>query len=80
MGMGIPVICNDIGDTGRIINETRTGMVVNEFAENNFTDVIERIDELLATSKQKIRECALDIFDLNAGVEKYASIYQRLSD
>jgi hypothetical protein len=26
MGMGIPVICNDIGDTGGIINDTKTDL------------------------------------------------------
>ncbi|MGV3527641.1 MAG: glycosyltransferase family 4 protein [Flavisolibacter sp.] len=78
MGMGIPVICNDIGDTGRIVSRTNTGVVVNEFEENSFKEIIGSIDQLLATDKQKIRHCALDIFDLNAGVDKYATIYQRL--
>ena len=31
MGMGIPVICNDIGDTGGIINDTKTGFIINTF-------------------------------------------------
>ena len=29
MGMGIPIVCNDIGDTGNIIDSTGTGMVIN---------------------------------------------------
>lgn len=79
MGMGIPVICNDIGDTGRIVCESGTGVVVNEFSEKNFSAIIARMNQLSAIDKEKTRQCALDRFDLATGVNKYAAIYQRLS-
>jgi hypothetical protein len=36
MGMGIPVICNDIGDTGNIVTGTKTGLVVKDFTMTSF--------------------------------------------
>ncbi len=36
MGMGIPVICNDIGDTVHITSSTKTGLVLNDFNYDHF--------------------------------------------
>jgi glycosyltransferase involved in cell wall biosynthesis len=78
MGMGIPVICNDIGDTGAIVNETRTGFVVKDFSIASFSNAMEQIGELEKIDKEYIRNCAKDIFDLQTGVSKYLMIYQKI--
>jgi len=78
MGMGIPVICNDIGDTGRIIEETRTGIVIKEFLEAEYRAQVKRIDEIMSISKDHIRKSAYRYFDLDAGVAKYLEIYKRV--
>jgi len=78
MGMGIPVVCNDIGDTGRIIEETRTGIVIKEFSEVEYRTQAKKIDELMSITKDHIRRAAYRYFDLDTGVAKYLEIYKRV--
>ncbi|MGB3006815.1 MAG: hypothetical protein WBC06_09910, partial [Chitinophagaceae bacterium] len=80
MGMGIPVICNDIGDTGAIIRETKSGLLVKEFTDADYDRVIEKMDELLAIPKEKIRQAAFDYFDLEKGSAIYLSVYKKILD
>jgi len=69
--MGIPIICNAIGDTGNIIAETKTGLVVNDFfsVESLQQAVVQLPASLERLDKQYIRQCAKDIFD-SVGVKK----------
>ena len=78
MGMGIPVICNDIGDTGNIVNTTQTGFIVNDNDKCSFQNVINKMDELKKIDKEYIRNCAKEIFDLKTGVQKYSDEYNRI--
>ena len=78
MGMGIPVICNDIGDTGRIISETKTGIVVNDFSLKSFQNAICKIADLGKMNKEDIRNSAKEIFDLHMGVQTYWYEYNRM--
>jgi len=80
MGMGVPVICNDIGDTGYIIEKTKTGMLVNEFNQQTFAHLIDNMDQFLVIDKEHIRSCALELFDLKAGAEKYRKVYHQMLD
>lgn len=75
MGMGIPVICNDIGDTGNIISFTNTGLVINEFNNDHLNKAIEHITTIEKIDRSYIRQCAKEIFDLQIGVQKYSSLY-----
>ena len=76
MGMGVPVICNNIGDTGRIIGETNTGLVVNGFTTEEYDRVIGKMDTLLSIPKKQIREAAYNYFDLEEGAIHYKKIYK----
>ena len=58
MGMGIPVICNDIGDTGKIIEATKSGVIVNDFSSQEFNRIASRIPEILLMNNQHIRQSA----------------------
>jgi glycosyltransferase involved in cell wall biosynthesis len=78
MGMGIPIICNDIGDTGRVIEETGTGIVVREFTEAEYDRAIAKMEELLAISRQTIREAAFTYYDLGKGAADYLQVYTRI--
>ena len=78
MGMGVPVICNSIGDTGHIIDETGTGAVIKEFTNAEYDRVIAQMDSLLSISKEKIRNSAMQYFDLGKGVADYWEIYKRI--
>jgi glycosyltransferase involved in cell wall biosynthesis len=78
MGMGIPVVCNDIGDTGNIISATFTGLVIRSFSNEAYLETVEKIPALLAVSKDRIRETAFDYFDLKKGAERYAALYKKI--
>lgn len=78
MGMGIPVICNDIGDTGNIIRDTGTGFVINEFDDKSITEAVQALAALEHIDKSYIRQCACNVFDLKAGVERYSNVYSRI--
>jgi glycosyltransferase involved in cell wall biosynthesis len=77
MGMGIPVVCNDIGDTGVIINESKTGILVNEFDEISLTAGINAVDSL-TNDKSYVRNQAKKYFDLTTGAQHYLSLYQKI--
>lgn len=78
MGMGIPVICNDIGDTGRVIEETQSGLVVKEFSIAEYDRIVGKMDELLAISKEHIRRAAFKYFDLEKGASNYLQVYKKI--
>ncbi|HMK25841.1 MAG TPA: glycosyltransferase [Chitinophagaceae bacterium] len=78
MGMGIPVICNNIGDTGNIIEATRTGIVVHAFSDNDYDKAVEELPQLLAIPKDVIRQAAFGYFDLKMGAKKYAALYSKI--
>ena len=78
MGMGIPVICNSIGDTPYIINKTGAGMLIDDFSETQLEKIIYRVNELENIPKDSIRKGAFEFFDLQSGIEKYISVYKRL--
>jgi glycosyltransferase involved in cell wall biosynthesis len=78
MGMGIPVICNDIGDTGAVIEETKTGLVVKEFTDKEYDRIVGQMNELLAIPKEHIRKAAFQYFDLEKGAGDYLQVYKRI--
>lgn len=78
MGMGVPVICNNIGDTGNIIESTGTGIVINAFSDPEYDKAAERLPQLLAISKDMIRKAAFEYFDLKTGARKYATLYSKI--
>ena len=78
MGMGIPVICNDIGDTGNIIRETKTGFLVNDLSEIGLMEAVNNIGAIEMMDKEPIRESAKQLFDLEIGVQRYLKVYQNI--
>jgi glycosyltransferase involved in cell wall biosynthesis len=78
MGMGVPVICNDIGDTGRIIRSTGTGMVVDQFDMTTLQIAATQLPELADIDKNAIRRAAFQYFDLETGARHYQSVYERI--
>jgi len=80
MGMGIPLICNsNIGDTDEILTNTDAGLIINEFNCTEYTNTVEKLDILLHTDPDKIRNVAKKYFSLDEGIEKYNLIYKKLS-
>ena len=78
MGMGIPLICNDIGDTGYIINNTRSGIVINGFSKNDYSKALNAFDKLDAINTENIRQGATLFFDLKIGTARYLQVYKQV--
>jgi len=78
MAMGVPIVCNDIGDTGKIIEETGTGIVINSFDNRTFEKTAELMENMIPVSRECIRKAALDYYDLRHGVVLYSNIYKQL--
>jgi len=78
MAMGLPFICNDIGDTGNIVKISKAGMLVKEFSSSGYDDVISQMDQLSASDPSSIRNEAVRFFDLSLGIERYWMVYQKL--
>lgn len=78
MGMGVPLICNDIGDTGSIVEKTKTGAVIDGFNETVYKNVAGKMNELEQIAKQHIRESAFAYYDLEKGAESYLLSYKEV--
>lgn len=78
MAMGIPVICNDIGDTGTIVEETGAGIVIRSFDTLTYESVTRRLLTEKMPEPDGIRESACLYFDLREGVNRYKGVYEKL--
>ncbi|MFL5742355.1 MAG: glycosyltransferase [Flavisolibacter sp.] len=77
MAMGIKVICNDFGDVGKIVNESGTGVIVEEFSEAGYEKALDRLENL-EISPEKIREAAIKYFNLETGTHQYKQVYDTI--
>jgi glycosyltransferase involved in cell wall biosynthesis len=80
MAMGIPVICNDIGDTGKIVRNSKAGIVIDAFTEEDYNKAIRILPERSAVLSESIRRAACQYYDLANGVSKYEEVYKKLLD
>ena len=83
LAAGVPVVVNKgIGDTEDIINKYRVGAVIEDFNKDSYQKAASQILSLLEEEgiKNRCWETAEKHFSLDMGVEKYAAIYQRLSN
>ena len=79
MAMGIPLITNNgVGDVESIVEKYRSGIVIKEFNETEFTDATMKIAAGQVYDKQGIRQGAKVFYSLDIAIEKYISIYNRI--
>lgn len=79
MGMNIPIVCNTgIGDVDTIVQQTQSGVLVEEFSENAYKNSIERLLPMLEKSNEDIRKGAVDIYSLEKGITLYEEVYQKI--
>jgi glycosyltransferase involved in cell wall biosynthesis len=78
MAMGIPLICNDIGDTGKIVEASKAGSLVKEFKNEEYKRIIGELGSLEQIKKADIRDAAFKYYDLGKGVENYLSVYEMI--
>lgn len=76
LSMGIPIITNEgIGDVDDVINETKCGVTIKQFAELNYESAINDLLENINIYKSNTLKTANNYFSLDNGVEKYSIIY-----
>jgi glycosyltransferase involved in cell wall biosynthesis len=74
MAMGIPIFCNDIGDTGTIVNQSKSGFVV-ELKKEAYSKAIENFDAI-SFNPATIRASSIEYFSLEEGIKKYLELYK----
>lgn len=79
LGMGLPVIANSgVGDVDRIIEDTKSGILVPEFTNQAYEKAIDQIDELLEIPVSTLQNAAKKYYSLEEGVKRYHSVYERI--
>lgn len=81
LGCGVPVVINDgVGDSGAIVRDRRLGVVLSSVDPAACAAALEEVRAAMAdpAMPDRCREAAMDLFDLDAGVERYRGLYRRL--
>jgi glycosyltransferase involved in cell wall biosynthesis len=81
LGCGVPVVINDgVGDSGPIVRDGRVGVVLSSVDAAAFDAALASVRAVISDSGmgERCRRVATDLFDLNAGVERYRRLYRRL--
>jgi len=78
MAMGVPIICNDIGDTGKIIRESGAGLIINQFNNDDYNKAISDMNDLLHLKRENLRAAALKYYNLDDGISVYRDVYKEI--
>lgn len=83
LASGLPVVVNaGHGDTDRLVREYRAGHVVEAYTEEELRAAGRAVARLLLDTEARInaRRLAEAEYDLRIGVDRYATLYERLAD
>jgi len=79
LSMGIPVICNSgVGDVKEIVESTDSGVVIDDFNDQEYQKAVDAIPALLQKSPGRIRAASQKIYDLEQGIELYLKSYRKV--
>lgn len=79
MAMGIPVITNaGVGDVEEITTQYEGGTILKEFSEAAFDAAARQVTGEKKFNRQRIRQGAIEYYDLEKAVEKYHSVYRKI--
>jgi len=79
MAMGIPVITNSgVGDVKEIVEQYEGGFVVDDFTDQAFRTVIDKMLESKKVNTNLIRKGAEDFYSLEKAVQSYDEIYRAI--
>jgi len=79
LAMGIPVIANTgVGDVDSIVNDTRCGILIEDFGNKAFDKGIASIPEFLNADKSVFVNAAKKYYSLENGVESYYKVYLKV--
>lgn len=80
LGMGLPVIANaGVGDVDAIISDTKSGILINAFTQNEYEQAVNQIDDLLSIPTNQLQAAAQKYYSLEEGVKRYNQIYEKIS-
>lgn len=80
LSLGIPFIANSgVGDIDDFMGEYNVGLLVKDFTETEYNEVVGTLPRLMALKKENIRQAAITNYSLSRGVESYLSIYGQLT-
>jgi len=79
MAMGIPVITNGgVGDVQAIVEKYHAGYVVEDFSDESYQVVIDRMLHKPAPDPTEIRSGAEEVYSLEKAVEAYGRMYSEI--
>lgn len=79
MAMGIPVITNSgVGDVKEIVDKYNAGYVLNDFSEESFNRIIDKIVKDNLFDKVAIRKGAERFYSLDNAIEGYRTVYAKI--
>lgn len=79
LACGVKVISNaKVGDTKEVILDNQFGYVLEDFSDGELNCLIDSFNFEKNYDKNKLREKAIQLYELNSGVEKYYTIYKTL--
>lgn len=79
LGMGVPVLCNaDVGDMDSFFHDYNLGHIMPDFEEKSFENAVLEYENMMAISKETLREVAENLFSLTKGVELYSRVYKSI--
>ena len=81
LGCGVPVVINDgVGDSGAIVRDGGVGVVLPSLDAGGFDAAVSDVRAMVSDPVigARCRHVAADVFDLDAGVERYRRLYRRL--
>lgn len=78
LALGLPIVTNaGVGDVADIVDATQCGVAVEAFDDAAYGAAIERVEGMTIMPEIQ-RERALDWFNLEEGVRRYAAVYDQL--
>jgi glycosyltransferase involved in cell wall biosynthesis len=78
LAMGIPVICNDIGDVAKIIEISRGGIILNNFTQESMNKALEYIRQIKSSGVHINRQAVENYYSLQQAISHYHQVYQEL--
>jgi glycosyltransferase involved in cell wall biosynthesis len=79
MAMGIPLITNSgVGDVQTIVEQYHSGIVIQEFNQEEYSIVAEKIAAGINYNTAEIRQGAREFYALASAIEKYNRIYNSI--
>ncbi len=78
LSMGIPMIANNVGDSGLFIQKNKLGIMLPDTTEKSFKNAIDNISTIINLEAEKIRQVALEEYSLENGVNAYREAYEEI--